>query len=219
MKVAVVLLLGALIAVAQQASTPVENEPNHKTVLQNDYIRAYRITLEPGKSTEMHTHSHDDIAVRLADSRITQDQPGKPTGPTVDERVGRVSARSITGHPFTHRINNIGTTNFDVVDVEVLKRPPGAETKTVSEVAAENPSQRVYRWELKPGESSAEHTHQRPYLIIAATNMKLTMSSPDGKTMTHQITAGDVHWVDSRVMHQLGNAGSEPGILVEVELK
>ena len=220
MKTAIVLLVGvALTSMAQQGPVPVEDEPNHKTVVQNEYIRAYRVTLEPGQSTQVHTHSHDDVAVRLSDSRITQDEPGKAKGQPTEEKTGNVGARTITGHPLIHRVNNVGKTTFDVIDVEVLKRPDGAETKAIADVAAENPSERLYRWELKPGETSAQHTHERPYLIIAATDMNLKMSSPDGQTMTHEIKKGDSHWVDSKVTHTLSNAGNETGILVEVELK
>jgi len=215
----VVLLGGALLGAAQQAPVAVEDEPNHKTVVQNEYIRAYHVVLQPGQSTEMHTHSHDDVAVRLGNSRTTQDQPGKPTGAPTEESEGQVSARTITGHPFSHRVNNVGTTVFDVIDVEVLKRPEGAEMKAIADVAAENPSERIYRWDLKPGETSAEHTHERPYLIIAATDLELKMSSPDGQTMTHEIKKGDSHWVDSKVTHSLSNAGTEAGTLVEIELK
>ena len=217
--VAVLLVGGALAVAAQMSPVAVEDEPNHKTVFQNDYIRAYRVTLEPGQSTQVHTHLHDDVAVRLSDSRITQDQPGRPKGQPTDEKIGSVSSRTLTGHPFTHRVNNVGSTMFDVIDVEMLKRPEGEETKAISDVATENPSERVYRWELKPGETSAEHTHERPYLILAATDMNLKMSSPDGQTMTHGIKKGDSHWVDTKLTHRLSNAGTQPGILVEVELK
>ncbi len=217
--VAVLLVGGALTLAAQQGPVPVEDEPNHKTVFQNEYIRAYRVTLEPGQSTQVHKHSYDDVAVRLSDSRITQDQPGMPKGQPTDEKAGQVSARTISAHPLIHRVNNVGKTTFDVMDVEVLKRPEGEETKAIAAVAAENPSERVYRWELKPGETSAEHTHERPYLIVAATDMELKMSSPDGQTMTHGIKKGDSHWVDTKVTHTLSNAGSQPGVLVEIELK
>ena len=217
--VAVLLVGGALTLAAQQGPVPVEDEPNHKTVVQNDYIRAYRVTLEPGQSTQVHRHSHDDVGVQLADSRITQDEPGKAKGQPTEMKTGQVGARTITGHSLIHRVNNVGKTTFDVMDVEVLKRPEGEETKPIADVAAENPSERVYRWELRPGETSAEHTHERPYLIVAATDMELKMSSPDGQAMTHGIKKGDSHWIDTKVTHRLSNAGSEPGVLVEVELK
>ena len=70
-----------------------------------------------------------------------------------------------------------------------------------------------------PGASSAQHTHERPYLVIAATRTQLKMTGPDGKTSTHEVKAGDFHWVDSKVTHTLANDGATEGQIVELELK
>jgi quercetin dioxygenase-like cupin family protein len=86
-------------------------------------------------------------------------------------------------------------------------------------VEAENPSARVYKWALAPGATSAMHTHERPYLIVSATPLMLKMTDPEGKSFTHEVKAGDVHWVDAKVTHSLANEGTTTGQIVEVELK
>jgi mannose-6-phosphate isomerase-like protein (cupin superfamily) len=63
------------------------------------------------------------------------------------------------------------------------------------------------------------HTHTRPYLIVAATSFPLKMTSPDGQAFSHQIQAGDFHWVETKVTHSLTNEGTTEGQIVEVELK
>jgi quercetin dioxygenase-like cupin family protein len=78
---------------------------------------------------------------------------------------------------------------------------------------------RVYRYELAPGAGSPMHTHARPYLLVAATDMNLRMTSPEGASMTHPVKAGDLHWVGVAVTHTLVNEGREKGVLVEFELK
>ena len=78
---------------------------------------------------------------------------------------------------------------------------------------------RVYRWELAPGAPSPQHTHARPYVVIAATDPSLRMTAPDGQTMAHAVKADDLHWVDVPVTHTLQNDGAEKGVLVEIELK
>ena len=52
---------------------------------------------------------------------------------------------------------------------------------------------RSYRWELAPGATSATHTHERPYLVIAGTDLGLRMTAPGGGVMAHAVKAGDVH--------------------------
>ena len=209
----------ALVPPQPPAPVPVESEPKHKTVFQNDYVQAFRVTLEPGQSTLMHVHSHDDAAVRLSRSTTTQQTLGQPVGAAQDAKPGDVSARQNEPNNLTHQVNNVGSTVFDVIDVQVLKRPAGPEAGALGPVAAENPKMRVYRYELAPGGASPAHTHSRPYVIIAATDMDLKMTSPDGRSMEHPIKAGDLHWVEPPVTHTLVNAGTATAVLVEIELK
>ena len=201
------------------AVVPVEDEPSHKTVFKNDYVQAFRVTLEPGQSTLMHVHAHDDAAVRLSQSRTTQQTLGQPVSKAEDATPGMVSARTNEPSALTHRVSNVGPTVFDVIDVQVLERPPGPEAPAVGPVAAENPKMRVYRYELAPGGASPQHMHSRPYVVIAATPMNLRMTSPDGRSMEHPIQAGDLHWVDAAVTHTLMNQGAEKAVIVEMELK
>jgi mannose-6-phosphate isomerase-like protein (cupin superfamily) len=63
------------------------------------------------------------------------------------------------------------------------------------------------------------HTHMRPYIIISITTMNLQMSSPDGQTASHGVGPGDFKYIDAKITHNLSNAGTTPGQIVEVELK
>jgi hypothetical protein len=69
------------------------------------------------------------------------------------------------------------------------------------------------------GSRSATHTHERPYLIISAIPLVLKMTDPEGKSLTHEVKAGEVHWVDAKVTHSLANEGTTVGQIVEIELK
>jgi mannose-6-phosphate isomerase-like protein (cupin superfamily) len=63
------------------------------------------------------------------------------------------------------------------------------------------------------------HTHTRPYLLVAITKMPLKMTAPDGQFASHEVQAGDFHWVDAKVRHSLTNEGATPGQIIEIELK
>jgi quercetin dioxygenase-like cupin family protein len=56
---------------------PVEQEPHHRWIFENQYVRVLDVVLAPGESTLFHTHSHDSIAVRLTDASV-QEQPFEP---------------------------------------------------------------------------------------------------------------------------------------------
>jgi mannose-6-phosphate isomerase-like protein (cupin superfamily) len=204
---------------AQQA-VPSDQDPMHKTTLKNSNLLVLHVLLQPGESTGWHTHSRDAIAVRLSESEISVAEPGKPgMKPGGVLQAGYVSANDYGKQAYTHKVINTGKTPFEVFDVEFLGRPAGKKTQPIATVAAENASMRAYRWELAPGETSAMHAHERPYLIVAATPMQLKMTAPDGQTSEYPVKTGDLHWVDQKVTHTLTNSGSEKGVLVEIELK
>jgi quercetin dioxygenase-like cupin family protein len=202
-----------------QSTKSSDQDPEHKTVFRNDYLLVLHVNLPPGGSTGMHTHSRDAMAVRLSEAQIKVKEPGKdPKGPNA-MHPGDVSANDYAKQPYTHQVINDGKTNFSVYDIEILKRPDGPETKPIAPVAAENASMRAYRWELAPGQSSAQHTHERPYLVVATMPMDLQMTGSDGQSNSHAVKAGDLHWVDQTVTHSLTNKGNEKGVIVEVELQ
>lgn len=202
-----------------ETAVAVQDEPYHRLVLRNDFVLVLHVTIPAGRSTQWHTHAHDGAAVRLTDASVAYGLPGQPPGPPSPVRPGDVSASQHARQPLTHRVINAGSTTFEVIDVELLKRPEGAATPPLAPPAAENESARVYRWPLAAGASTPQHSHERPYLIIAATPMQLGMKAPDGASMEHPIAAGDLHWIDARVTHTLTNRGTDAGVVVEVELK
>jgi quercetin dioxygenase-like cupin family protein len=223
MRMATLFIFGSLAgllayAAAQQEPVPVDQEPHHKVVLKNDYVEVLHVTIPAGQSTLLHTHSHPGIAVHLTKSKLRID-PAGGASKTSETTVGEVVSQPYKNSPFTHRVNNVGDAPFEVIDIEFLKRPDGAQVEPIAKPVLENESARAYSWELAPKASSAQHTHNRPYLIISVTPMDLGMQAPDGRSITHHVNAGDFHWVDSKVTHTLTNNGDQSAVIVEVELK
>jgi quercetin dioxygenase-like cupin family protein len=208
----------ASMSIAQQQPVPVEDEPHHHVVLKNEHILVMRVTIPAGQSTQYHIHPRDRVAIGISTSTLAEQELNKAQTPPGPSTPGRISARR-EDVPYTHRVINMGQTDFDVIDVEAFHRPEHPADGTAGTVIAENPSLRVYKYVLAAGASSPMHTHERPYLIVAATTMQLKMSAPDGQSMSYEIKAGDFHWIDSKVTHSLANVGSTEGQIVEVELK
>ena len=213
------ILLALASASAQEPLIPVDQEPHHKVVLKNDFVIVMHVTLQPDERTLYHTHSHNRAAVELTSSSITQQKVGEAEGPAAQTKPGNLSTVATPAGGYSHRVHNAGSGVFEVLDVEFLQTPEAASEDVAGPIAGENPSARAYRWKLAPGERTPQHTHHRPYLIVAATPMKLKMTGPDGQTVGHEIKAGDFHWVDAEVTHSLANDGTVPGEIIELELK
>jgi quercetin dioxygenase-like cupin family protein len=203
----------------EDAPVPVDQEPHHHVVLKNDYVLVMHVTLREGERTLYHIHAHDRVSVELSNSNISQQTLREPEGPSIPTKPGDLTAPALGATPLIHRVHNFGPGSFEVLDVEFFQRPQQPSAPEAAPVAIENPSARVYQWTLAPGASSPMHTHNRPYLIVAVTKMPLKMTAPDGQSMSHEIQAGDFHWIDSKVTHSLTNEGSVEGQIVEIELK
>jgi len=204
--------------VIAQTPVPVQEEPHHHVVLKNDSVMVMRVKLEPGETTLPHTHLNDRFAVELSNATIVQQKVGEAPGAPQATKPGDVQV-SVSNGPYSHTVRDDSKVVFEVLDVELLHRPVKASGQPAANIEAENPSAWAYKWTLAPGATSAMHTHEHPYLIVAATPMMLKMTDPSGQSVTHEIKAGDFHWVDAKVTHSLTNDGATAGQIVEIELK
>jgi quercetin dioxygenase-like cupin family protein len=207
--------------VAAQSAVPVEQEPAHHLVLQNDQVRVFHVQLPPGAVSLWHVHTHDGISVRIGDATI-QDEPLVGPAQTFELRRGAVNFGA-TPVAFTHRVNNIGATPFDNVYIELLGGP-GAGSGNAAGTAARRPAEfenervRVLRRVLAPGEATEMHTHPANAVAVVVTPGTLQVTQADGTMRTLEPQAGAVLWVVAGTTHALRNTGSAPVEIVDVEL-
>lgn len=220
-----VILIGLSLAViaASDKPVPVEEEPLHKVEFKNEVVTVLRLTLPPGQYTQYHIHKHDRVAVQLSATSTSQQDWGKTEAAANAVKPGDFAAMTLQGDSYTHRVHNAGKEPYEVIDIEFAQRPATPSADLAGPVAAENPSARIYNWPLAPGASTPMHKHTRPYVIVSVTALNLQMNSPDGKSMAHAVAAGSFHYVEipasGSLTHNLANAGTAPGQIVEVELK
>ena len=96
------------------ASTP-DTSPGHSIVLDNDRVRVERLILEPGQSTNVHTHGLSALSVFLANSKVLVESPGKKLE-TIEYKRGDFRWRDA---PVTHSLKNIGATTFEAVGIDL----------------------------------------------------------------------------------------------------
>jgi len=224
--VALAMLCGHLAPGAAQASTPsavpIEQEPAHRLVLQNEYVRVFEVWLPPGNATLWHVHRHDGVSVRLTDATI-EDQPQDGPAETMRLQRGQVTYGA-TPMARTHRVRNVGETTFHIVYTELLT-PPGisadhtAAPATDPRVVLENDRVRALRRILAPGESTALHTHASRGVGVPVTAGRLEISDPEGATKSIEMKVGAVQWIEPGTTHRLKNIGDAPIEIVDVELK
>jgi quercetin dioxygenase-like cupin family protein len=97
----------------------VEQEPHHHVVFENQYVRVLEVIVRPGETTLFHRHSLDNVAVQLSDTTIKRQSAGGDWD-TLPAKEGSVSFIAGATTPYVHRIADIGSTVFHVLDVEIL---------------------------------------------------------------------------------------------------
>jgi hypothetical protein len=98
---------------------PVEQEPHHRVIFENQYVRVLDVVVGPGETTLFHRHSIDNVPIILTGADNRTQFAGKDWTPT-PAKAKSVGFIPGAAKPYVHRINNQGSTAYHVIDVEIL---------------------------------------------------------------------------------------------------
>jgi quercetin dioxygenase-like cupin family protein len=185
---------------------PVNQEPHHRPVFANDVLAVLDVRFPPGDTTLFHTHSNDNVSVRIETGPLRIDTL-TDTGAPQTAAVGRVVFNSATP-PYTHRITNLGDTTVRIVDIEVLAKAPTRVTDRPDdlwrhEIVTDNPRVRLSRVVVPAGQSLAAHGHPRGWLTVVVRGAE----------------PGSFQWHEAGSSVPAMTAGSSPLEVVEIEVK
>jgi quercetin dioxygenase-like cupin family protein len=107
-------------ATALTEPVPVDKEPHHHFVFQNQYVRVLDVLFPVGETSLFHTHSNDNVGIPISGDK-TQSQPaGGEWSEVQDVKSGNPGFRKARGQAYTHRVRSAGKLPFHVIDVEVF---------------------------------------------------------------------------------------------------
>jgi hypothetical protein len=120
-------LISSMIALLSTDSTTaqitVHQEPHHKIIFENEYVRLIDLTLRPNDTTLEHTHSIASAVVFLTRSKVAIQDAGKP--PVVTEfEPGNTVFRNYGEKPVLHTVWIEDTSVFTCLVAEMLHRSP-----------------------------------------------------------------------------------------------
>ena len=219
-------LLGSqqLFAQSQQVVVPVEQEPRHWVVFQNNYVRIYDCLIPPGDITLFHTHSFDNVATTVSGGKLRNEIPGE--APT--ERVaptGNIGFAKGTKTPYTHRIENIGTTplRFVVAELHASSASPGTPAALDAvpghKLVLENDRVKVYRISIDPKQATGIRSRTFPWLRISISQSMISIHEPGKTPKIVQTRPGDYRWHEGGTTDSIENVGSTTYEATEIEWK
>jgi quercetin dioxygenase-like cupin family protein len=221
-----VLIAASLIAFplgAQAPSAvPTAEEPHHRPVLENSYVRALRVSIATGDATLLHAHNVPYVYVSLGPADFANAVVGKPEARVklVDGQVG------YSRGGFSHVVRSDAGIPFNNVTVELLhpqgeprnlcdKILPGdAGTCDLSGDAAnaavstrplyETDEIRVSSVVVRKGDVT-DKPHAQPGLLVAFAGAPIKVSNV-ADAATHTLHSGEMIWLP---------AGATPKFTVE----
>lgn len=222
---------------AADAPVPLSGEPRHHVVYESAAMRIHDIQIPPGDTTLYHTHDTAILYVPIASSRTRSQVLGAEwTGggaappaaaapaPVESVKPGKVnSVITYVEKPYTHRVNNLGTTVFRLVGIANRTAGATAETDDVSGLSATpelvNKWYRAHRVALKAGEATAPHKHATPVVVVMQTPGTTSSSLEALASWLPLNGPGDFARHDGTGMHVVRNVGPGAVELVEVEVR
>jgi hypothetical protein len=109
------------------AQVPVRNEPHHKVVLENDYVRLIEVHIKPHDTTLTHIHAAPSVIVFLSKSTIGTQIVGAQ--PSIGNVIpAQTSYAAYDENPITHKVWNDGDSVFHVMDIELAKKEPAKDS-------------------------------------------------------------------------------------------
>ena len=100
---------------------PVEQEPHHHVLFRNQYVCILDVQIPPGESLLFHKHSYDNLSIRISGGLIQNQMDGSDWPTPTQVAPGTVVFAEASKKPYTHRVKNVGTSVYHVVDVELLQ--------------------------------------------------------------------------------------------------
>ena len=135
---ALFLLVGMLpLPLASQAPSamPLEKEPHHQLLLQNQDVIVFKVKLMPGDTLLLHRHDHDEASMTISNGTTEAIVPGQPPVPQKD--VSGTVRFHYAG--VVHQIKNTGDRPYYLHESISLLRPQGKVRNFCSAAAEGQP--------------------------------------------------------------------------------
>ena len=211
-------LLCVWAPILAQTIVPVEQEPVHTIVFENDVVRVIDAALPVGHVTLYHTHVRDNVPVAVASGRVATTVIGRaPVESAV--KAGQVW---FAAGGYTHEVRNVGATPLRYIDVElrtIVPAAPSSPPATASPLAGHavelsNARVRVHRVILAPGRRLDAHQHAGPVLEVLVAGDDIQRG---GSHFASPVVAGAFEWHGDGALDAVRNTGRVPYEVVEVE--
>jgi hypothetical protein len=215
----------ALPAAAQveHPPVPVEKAAYHWPVFSNEHVMVLRVYFPPGRGSNYHIHSLDQISVQVeAGANAGQVWGEEPTLARPGTK-GQVGFTAYSKKRFIHKSTNTAATPYQNIVIALLKpKPadlaPAARPDGYVQVF-DNERARGWKLALEPGQSVGPVTQSAPGLRVIIDGgeiVEIVSGQPDRGLA---LRLGDFYWQEPGTTRGIRNIGTTRIEIAEFELK
>ena len=186
-----------------------------KLEFENEHVRVERVTIPPGRKSEMHSHPYPSLEIFLTDDHVLEIlADGKRN--EWKSKAGEVA----WGGAATHRVENLSKTPVVLLSIEFKSLPPAAAKLPggPSALELENEWVKVTRGRIAPKQKGAVHSHPMYIGVFLSDAVKIRAHFADGTTRDFEGKRGDVSWRQP-VTHSIENLAETTFEAIDVNLK
>src|SRR5690242_16062911 len=104
------------------AQVPVRQEPLHHNVFENAWVRVLDARIQPGDTTQFHKHETPSVFIVLKEVKTGSQVIQEEQDSTALRGDSVISFESFATTPRIHRVWNEDSTEFHVMDIELLSK-------------------------------------------------------------------------------------------------
>ncbi len=214
-----------MLAQDQGPLVPVQKAAYHWPIFSNDYIMMLRVYMRPGKGSNFHVHSTDQISIMVEAGANEGQIYGKAEKiPAKAGTRGSVGFTAFSKKSFIHRSTNTAAGPFNNLVVALLKPGPGSFTPQARDVPGyrqlfDNERVRAWRLQLEPGQSAGPITQTAPGMRVILDGDELVEIIKGEMDRPLALRSGDFYWQEPGTTRTIRNSGTTAINLVEFELK
>lgn len=215
------LLMSTVPAAEETVVVPVYEEPYHRLVFDKDNVRIFSTNITVGDTSLFHRHQNPTLYVILCYSLMRNQNIGEDwSSPDPDQSrpSGAFFFRNYADEPQEHRVDNIGSSPFQVIGVINFTEGGRGSSAPADEAELSNRWFNAYRYRLEPGKSGVGHRHDNPVIVVQVSEGRSHVLV-DGRRGSAKTVKGNWSWHEAGVGHRLLNSGDTDVELVEIEIK
>lgn len=214
------------------AQVPLTKEPRHRVTFESAQMRIFDVNIPPGDQTLDHRHDRDIVTVSMAGgTEIRIQNTEQPWTTRAPRPLGDATVAEYAGKPGSHKVENIGTSAYQLFAVENLKAggwtTTSAATGLATKLMTEARSFRIYDVRLAQQASQTSHTHAVPTVAVLVAG-KVMSDGPDTHAKANAPAAVGLRQLDQPGQwllipqgdtHHVVRLGTADARLLEIEIR